>query len=216
MTNWDERFRDGDYPSDPDPSPVLTGYIDAIPDGRALDVATGTGRNSVFLGTAGYTVDAIDRSRVGLEKARENAVEQNVQHRINWIQADVDTYGFPIERYDLVTISFFRAIDRLTDIREAIAPGGYLFVQHHLRSTDSTPSGPSDDRYRYGANELLRASLGMTVLYYDESTRDQSGDKRRANVTLLARNTSGPRQSYPRRWDETHDGSRDEPDSRHR
>lgn len=205
MTNWDERFRDGDYPSDPDPSPVLTGYIDAIPDGRALDVATGTGRNSVFLGTAGYTVDAIDRSRVGLAKARENAVEQNVHHRINWIQADVDTYGFPIERYDLVTISFFRAIDRLTDIREAIAPGGYLFVQHHLRSTGSTPSGPSDDRYRYGANELLRASLGMTVLYYDESTRDRPGDRRRANVTLLARNTSGTRQSYPQRWDETLD-----------
>lgn len=202
MTNWDERFRKGSYPDDPDPSRILSGYIHEIPTGRALDVATGTGRNAVFLASEGYTVDAIDSSRVGLEIVSENAAERGVKHRVNCIQGDVDTYGFPSNLYDLVTISFFRTIHRLTDVVEALAPGGYLFVQHHLRSTDPTPSGPSDDRFRYGANELLRASLGLTVLYYDESTWERPGDKRRANVTMLARNTAGTRQSYPRRWDE--------------
>ena len=52
MTTWDERFREGEYPRDPDPSPVLRDYVSEFPDGGALDVATGTGRNAVFLAEA--------------------------------------------------------------------------------------------------------------------------------------------------------------------
>jgi SAM-dependent methyltransferase len=200
MTTWDERFRRGEYPQDPDPSPVLANYVDEMPDGRALDVATGTGRNAVFLATEGYTVDAVDRSAEGLAITRENARERGVADRLNPIQADVSTFAFPPERYEVVTVSFYRAVDRLPDIKAALAPGGYLFVEHHLRSAEPAPSGPSGDRYRFAANELLHACLDLTVLYYDESTEERPDDRRRASARILARNTSGPRQSYPRRW----------------
>jgi SAM-dependent methyltransferase len=199
MTDWDERFRTGSYPQDPDPSPVLRQYLDDIPTGRALDVATGTGRNAVSLAAAGYTVDALDKSREGLDVARENASERGVAQDINWIQADVPRYAFPTAEYQLVTISFYRAIDRFPDIAEALAPGGYLFVEHHLRTTAETSSGPADDRYRVAANELLRAGLDLTVLYYDETAVEGAGDERRATARLLARNSSGTTQSYPRR-----------------
>jgi SAM-dependent methyltransferase len=197
MTSWDERFRAGAYPQDPDPSPVLREYVGEIPDGRALDVATGTGRNAVFLATTGYDVDAVDQSREGLAIARENARRRGVDDRVNWVQADVPTYGFPSERYELITVSFYRAVDRFPDITEALVPGGYLFVEHHLRSSEPTPSGPSNDRYRFAANELLHACLDLTVLYYDERTEERPDDRRRANARVLARNSSGTRQSYP-------------------
>jgi SAM-dependent methyltransferase len=199
MTDWDERFRNRAYPQDPEPSPVLRGYVADFPPGRALDVATGTGRNALFLADAGYAVDAIDRSREGLRIARESARDRGIDARVNWIQADVPTFAFPMERYQVVTISFYRAIDQFPDIKEALAPGGYLFVEHHLRSTDETPSGPRSDRYRFAANELLHACLDLTVLYYDETTEERPGDRRRASVRILARNSSGPRQSYPDR-----------------
>lgn len=199
MTDWDERFRAGEYPMDPDPSPVLRRFIDDVPTGRAIDVATGTGRNAVFLATEGFTVDAIDQSRVGLQAARENARDRSVADRVNWIQADVATYGLPVEEYDLITVSYYRVVDRLPDIKAALAPGGYLFVEHHLRSTESTPSGPSSDRYRFAANELLHACLDLTVLYYDETTEERPDDRRRANARILARKSHGQRQSYPRR-----------------
>lgn len=202
MTTWDERFRHGEYPTDPDPSPVLRQYVDAFPDGRALDVATGTGRNAVFLAAEGYAVDAIDKSREGLRIARESAEERAVDDRVNWIQADVPSYEFPEATYDVITISFYRAVDRFPDVKEALASGGYLFVEHHLRSTDPTPSGPSSDRYRFGANELLHACLDLTVLYYDESTEERPDDRRRASTRIVARKTHGTKQSYPRRWRE--------------
>lgn len=199
MTDWDERFASGEYPRAPEPSPVLRSYEPSIPDGRALDVAAGTGRNAVFLAAAGYAVDALDASREGLRIVRERAAERGVGDRVEPIRADVSTYGFPTEAYELVTMSFFHALDRFADLAAALVPGGYLFVEGHLRSDSPTPSGPSDDRYRFAANELLRAGLGLTVLYYDETTEERPDDRRRATARLLARRSTGGRQSYPRR-----------------
>ena len=199
MTSWDERFREGEYPQNPEPSPVLDQYLSEIPDGRALDVATGTGRNAVFLAAEGYEVDAVDQSREGLRITRENAASRGVESRVNLIQADIPAYGFPADTYNLISVSFYRVVDRLPDLKEALQEGGYLFIEHHLRSEDATPSGPSDDRYRFGANELLQACLDMTVLYYDAGVENRTEGKRRATARILARNTHGQRQSYPSR-----------------
>ena len=196
MTTWDERFRSRSYPIDPDPSPVLRRYLDACPDGQALDVATGTGRNAVFLAAEGYRVDAVDQSREGLRIAREKARERGVADRTEWIQADLENYEFPTATYDLITISFYRAVDRFPDIFEALTPGGVLFVQHHLRTDDPVDGGPSGDRYRFAANELLHACLDLTILHYAERTELRDGE-RNAVVEVVARNSSGHRQSYP-------------------
>ncbi|MEF8807358.1 MAG: class I SAM-dependent methyltransferase [Natronomonas sp.] len=202
MSRWDERFECGEYPTDLEPSPVLRRYLDACLDGRALDIATGTGRNAVFLATEGYRVDAIDQSRPGLRLARENARDRDVADRIDWIQADVGSYAFPSATYDLITISFYRAVDRLPDIMDALAPDGVLFVQHHLRTDVPVESGPKGDRYRFAANELLHACLDLTILQYSERIEQREDGRRSAVAEVVARNSSGHRQSYPHiEWD---------------
>jgi SAM-dependent methyltransferase len=201
MVDWDERYRTGRYPKDPDPSPLLESHVSEFPDGRALDLAAGSGRNAVFLARRGYTVDAIDQSREGLALARENAARHGVAGRLNLLQADVPSFRLPVDRYAVATVSFYRAVDRFPDIEEALETGGYLFVEHHLRSADPTPVGPDDDRYRFAANELLHASLDLTVLHYDEKTEERPDGRQSATARILARKTSGPRQSYPRRRD---------------
>ena len=197
MTSWDERFRSGSYPQDPDPSEVLKRYVGTFPEGRALDVATGTGRNALFLAERGYEVDAIDKSREGLRIARENARERGVESRTEWIRVDVPSYAFPERTYDVITISYYRAVDRFPDIKEALVPGGVLYVEHHLRSTDEAAAGPSSDRYRFAANELLNACLDLTVIHYQATTDVRDDGRPAPNARILARNTTGTRQSYP-------------------
>lgn len=147
-TDWDERFSSGSYPRDPEPSPVLCEYEPSIPDGRALDLAAGTGRNAVFLAESGYDVDALDASREGLRITRERAAEREVDDRLETIHADATEYDFPTAEYDLITVSFYHTLDRFADLTAALVEGGYLFVEGHLRSVEPTPSGPSTDRYQ--------------------------------------------------------------------
>ncbi len=197
MTDWDERFRSGQYPREPEPSAMLRRYVDSLSTGRALDIAAGTGRNAVFLADRGYRVDALDGSRAGLEITRKRAAERNADDRLELIQTDIPSYEFPTDVYDLVTISFYRAVDRFPDIKEALADGGVLYVEHHLRTTDPVESGPSGDRYRFSANELLRSMLDLTVLGYDERTETRSDGRRAAIARVVARKGTAPRQSYP-------------------
>jgi len=48
-------------------------WLPGLPAGRALNVACGSGRNSILLAQAGYHVDAIEISSEGLNMARKIA-----------------------------------------------------------------------------------------------------------------------------------------------
>lgn len=195
--HWDERFREGSYSQDPDPPVVLQQYIETFPDGKALDIATGTGRLSVFLATEGYDVDALDQSEQGLKIARQRADNCGVE--ANWIQADAREFEYPKNEYEVITIRSFRGLGRLTDIKDALKPDGILFYQDHMRTTEQIESGPSDDRSRVGANELLRTCLDLTVLHYKEFTTTKNHGKLDAYAQLIARHSTESAQPLPRR-----------------
>lgn len=212
---WNEKYRtDDEFDLPDDPIPALERWRDALPGGqvtdgdeesehsraggRAVDVATGTGRNARFLAAEGYDVDAVDVSDEALDRAARAADAQGVDDRIDWIRADVDEFELERSTYDVITVSFFAALDRLPDLKEALAPGGILVYEHHLRSSDPIDIGPSTDRYRFRSNDLLRACLDLTVLDYRERTRVDDEGRTQAVVTLVGRNTTGGRQSYPR------------------
>lgn len=95
-------------------------------------------------------------------------------------------------------MGYYHALDLLPDLKEALAPGGVLLYEHHLRSADEVDRGPDGDRYRFRSNDLLRACLDLTVLHYEEGTRTDDG-RTSAIVTLVARNSSSGAQRYPRR-----------------
>ncbi|PSP72681.1 SAM-dependent methyltransferase [Halobacteriales archaeon QS_3_64_16] len=208
---WDERYRTEEFEPSTSPSPLLRAYIDTLPSGRALDVATGTGRNALALAENGHAVDAIDISGEALKRAREHERERYREREhgdgseqsgedslaIEWVRADIDEYDFSESTYAAINVSYYHGLDRLTDIKRALKPGGMLLYEHHLRSADPVESGPSTDRFRFGSNELLRACLDLTILRYEERTTERDG-RTGARVYLLARRSSGPAQTYPR------------------
>jgi SAM-dependent methyltransferase len=193
---WNEKYStDEEFELPDDPIPELERRIDTLPAGRALDVATGTGRNARFLAAAGYEVDAVDVSDEALDRAAQAADREGVD--VNWVRSDIDDFDFEDGAYDVITVSFFAALDRLPDLLVALAPGGVLVYEHHLRSSDPIEIGPSD-RYRYPSNHLLHACLDLTILHYEERTRLDDEGRTQAVVTLVGRNSSGGAQSYPR------------------
>ncbi len=194
-TRWNEKYGDDDFELPDDPIPQLAARLEKLPGGRALDVATGTGRNARFLAANGYEVDAVDVSDRALEIAEERADAGGVD--VNWIRADLSEFDVEPERYDVITVSFFAALELLPALKDALAPGGVLIYEHHLRSADPIDIGPSSDRYRYRSNDLLRACLDLTILFYEEEVRLDDDGNRLAVATLVGRNSSGGKQSYP-------------------
>ena len=193
---WNEKYStDEEFELPDDPIPELARRIETLPSGRALDVATGTGRNARFLAAEGYEVDAVDVSDEALDRAASAAADEGIE--VNWIRADIDDFEFEAGAYDVITVSFFAALDRLPDLKEALAPGGVLVYEHHLRSSDEIDIGPSD-RYRYPSNHLLHACLDLTILSYEERTRPDREGRTQAVATLVGRNSTGGVQSYPR------------------
>ncbi|MFB6097013.1 MAG: class I SAM-dependent methyltransferase [Haloferacaceae archaeon] len=196
---WNERYREREHHHGGDPAEILTANVEWLPAGRALDVATGTGRNARFLAGQGYEVDAVDVADEGLAIARRKAREAGVD--VNWIQADLNEFPLPEETYAVVCVVGYKDLDLLEDLKAALAPGGVLVYEHHLGPAAIADSGPRTDRFRFRSNALLRACLDLTVLEYREWTKVSEGEdgtpNRDPRVSLLARNGLDGEPWYP-------------------
>ena len=163
---WDDRYATGDYVPRTRPSPFLLDWLGRIPVGRALDVATGTGRHALALAEAGFSVDAVDISAVAIDRARAEAQRRGLD--VHWTVADLDTDPLPGAGYDLVTVLRYRNPDLWPRLVRALAPDGWILVEHHLRTSLADVVGPGDDRFRLAPGELLEVLGVLRVVHYTE------------------------------------------------
>ena len=138
---WDERYRAGAYAEREHPSALLAEWEARLPRGRALDVACGAGRNSLFLAATGRRVDAVDISAVALDRARDAAKARGLQ--VRWIEADLDDdpAALPRERYDLIVVIRYVNAKLLKPLLERLAANGVLLIEQHVESSEDV-AGP--------------------------------------------------------------------------
>ena len=185
-SKWDQRYAERSEHQN-NPVSLVTDWLPRIPVGRALDVACGAGRNALLLAETGFAVDAIDISPVGLERARQSALEQGFE--INWIEHDLDqSYDFDFG-YDLILVLWFVNLELVTRLCEHLAPGGYLICQEHL-ITGEDVIGPRGNDFRVTPGGLHEAIVGLEVLFYDESVETVEQGDRLASARVVARRTA--------------------------
>ena len=161
---WDQRYREGAYATRDYPSEFLKQRLQHLKRGKALDLACGAGRNSIFLAQNGFFVDAVDVSSVGLERARERAETLGVS--INWLNQDLlDGWKLPSESYSLIIMFRFVALELLPVLPEILERGGSLIIEEHLQWKGDDVSGPTNENFRVPAGELARIMDGLKVLY---------------------------------------------------
>ncbi len=172
---WERRYKAGERPHDGPPSAILQRWLPRLPLGRALDLATGLGRNALVLAAAGYRVDAIDISSTCLEEAARRA--RRLGLAVRWIEADLDAYPIPEERYDVVVNAFFLKRGIFGALKAAVKPGGVVVVDTHLRSPEPD-SGPPSPRHRLRRGELMRLFSGWEILDHQEGFFQERGRPR--------------------------------------
>ncbi len=146
--DWDRRYDRDEYVWHLEPNRFLPGLVDDLAAGRALDLACGEGRNSVWLARQGWTVTGVDFSAVGVEKGGRLAADAGVD--VEWLVDDVTTWPGRPAGYDLVIVFYVQLppADRAAMLRTAalaLAPGGrFVMVAHDLENLTAGVGGPQD------------------------------------------------------------------------
>jgi len=141
--------------------------------GRALDIATGKGRNALYLAERGFEVVAVDISNVALSAARRNAQEKHLH--VDWQQLDLEQSGFPGGEYDLILNIDYLQRSLITKIKAALRPGGHVICETYL--IDQQVIGhPKNPQYLLTHNELLDHFRDFRVLYYREGKFSDAGE----------------------------------------
>ena len=166
---WDERYASDDYLFGTEPADFLVAQRHLLVAGqRALAIADGEGRNSVFLAEHGLDVTAMDASPVGLAKAERLAGQRGVS--IDFRQADLLTWTWEPDAYDLVVAVFFQFLgpdDRATvfdGIRRTVRPRGRLLLHgYRPEQVDYGTGGPPLRENMYTEDLLREAFAGFEI-----------------------------------------------------
>jgi tellurite methyltransferase len=185
---WDEKYRAGAYAGRDHPARLLADWVPQANRGRALDVACGAGRNSLFLAARGFVVDAVDISAAGLERAQKTAEARGLH--VHWIEADLEEGAasvLPPGPYDLIVMVRYVNPSLYPLLLERLANNGIFLCEEHLES-DEDVIGPGP-AYRLSADELRStvtavASRADEMLFYREG-RVTDPDGRDAALSQL-------------------------------
>ncbi len=154
------------------PSAFVLAHHSKLLSGKVLDVATGYGRNALFLAAQGFSVEGIDRDEQALAHLQQSASQlkqgQLVTHAI-----DLETQGDPPpdlgkEAYDGILVSFYLFRPLFPNILQALKPGGLLFYETFLIDNHLVRNHPRNTDFCLQRNELLQLAQGLRILHYQE------------------------------------------------
>lgn len=190
---WDRQYEDHDPPTFEDPSARVAEEILHLTAGRALDLAAGRGRHAIPLAELGWTVTAVDFSRVAVRQGEQLATQRGVT--IDWVHADVTRWDAPALAFDLVLVAYLQiATTELAGVlargAAAVAPGGRLVaVGYDVGTGSSRQAGPSDPTYRYSVPVVTAAvqPLGVARCEAVERTIERPDGERITAVETVVR-----------------------------
>lgn len=189
MNNWIDLYEHlkGNYGEEPEH--LLIEYINLIEKGKVLDLGVGTGRNSLFLSSAGYEVEGVDISDENIKYYLEKAKELNLN--VDGTIADIRNIEIKEEEYSLIIVSwvlnFFKKseIDSIIEkIKNGLKPNGVVYMgvfsildDFYIKNLDkacdeenSLYFGEAKYRHYYTKEEILKYFEDLTMIAFKAGT----------------------------------------------
>ena len=177
-SEWDRRYAAVDLVWSIGPNAVVAQEAADLAPGRALDLASGEGRNAIWLAERGWRVTAVDFSAVATERTRRLAAERlgDDASRVTAVTADLMTWVPEPVSADLVVLAYLQlgAKERTRAhhlAAAALAPGGvFLLVAHHSDNLTEGVGGPQDPAVLFTEQDVV-ADLAGTDVVVDRAER---------------------------------------------
>lgn len=160
---WDERYRAADRLWSVEPNLFVADRLGPREPGVGLDLASGEGRNAIWLAERGWRMTAVDFSEVAIERGK------GVTDNVEFVVGDVLAWE-PEGSFDLVLISYLHL--PLQQISGVLArssgwlnPGGELFLIGHDRiNLEKGIGGPQVPEILWDVSELRGLLDGLNVI----------------------------------------------------
>ena len=197
LERWNGRFAAEEFLFGTRPNAFLAAQGRRLRPGmRALCVADGEGRNSVWLAAQGLEVTAFDFSPVGLAKARTLAERCGV--KVDYHLSEVSHWKWDAQQYDVVAAIFVQFASpperqhMFEGMQRALKSGGLLIAQgYRPEQIEYATGGPGVLENLYTAGILRTAFAGWEieelVEYEDEISEGRGHKGRSALIGMVAR-----------------------------
>lgn len=156
---------------------------------KALDLACGSGRNSIYLAKCGFEVDSLDIASLAIDALDAEAKKQNLTSNINTFLVDLDTYKIKQKMYDIIVMANFLDRDVLKRAKDALKTNGILFVETYMIS-DENEKSKSDLNNLLRSQELKQMlDSSFEILHYDEFKNEDYEIYEMKKQVIVARKT---------------------------
>jgi SAM-dependent methyltransferase len=184
LIRWEQRFSVGEYLFGERPNAYLASKAALLTRGsRALSIADGEGRNSVWLAERGLRVDAFDFSPTAVAKAERLALSHGV--RVGFNVSEILAWNWAPCTYDLVAAIFIQFAspgvrEKLFPlIQQTLKPGGLLILQgYRVEQLQYGTGGPPEADHLYTEPMIREALKDMDIVElrcYDEHVDEGKG-----------------------------------------
>ena len=162
---WNARYKDTEILHS-SAARVLTENLHLLPSqGKALDLACGSGANAILLARYGLETTAWDLSDVIIAKLQSYVKEMDLM-----VYAEVrDIEARPPEpgSFDVIVVTHYLERGLAPVLVQALNPGGLLYYQTFIQDAAQSV-GPRNPAFRLRPNELLNLFPTLRLLVYRE------------------------------------------------
>ena len=147
---WDAKYSTDEFIYTTTANRFVVELCTELTPGKAIDLAGGEGRNTVWLAEQGWQVENVDISSVGLAKCEGFATERGVSARVTTLCASGADFKSTLAPVDLGIVPYLQVPAALLNASLAnlisqIKPGGHLVgVWHARENLDGGFGGPQN------------------------------------------------------------------------
>ena len=143
---WNKKYTDSPRLLESREASIIVQRFSRLASGKkALDIACGTGRNTLYLAQNGFEVDALDISAVALQELSQQMNKVTDLSFIHTQLLDLDQYNPPLSHYNLIINIHFLDRSLISKLGKALKKDGILIIETYMQDTENEKPNSNPD-----------------------------------------------------------------------
>lgn len=135
IAGWEKLYGTGERGKEDAATTLLVETLATLAPGSAIDLASGAGRNALYMAERGWTVTAIDGSESAIQLLKQRATARSLKVQTTVGDLKAPNFAMPSDAFDLVLIAYYLQRDLFLKAKAAVRPGGLVIAIAHIPVT---------------------------------------------------------------------------------